>query len=564
MNATTKIHVAARRGLSRSTLAAVALALVLAAPLFFVATSFFTTDGGAWAHLRATVLPELIRSSLLLAVAVAIGVSVIGTLTAWLTAHHDFPGRAAFEWLLILPLAMPAYVMGYAYTDALQYAGPVQTGLRAAFGWQSRADYWFFEVQSLSGAATMLMFVLYPYVFMLARAAFLAQSASLIEAGRTFGYGGVALFFRVSLPLARPAIAAGTALALMETLADYGTVSYFGVSTFTTGIFNAWFSMGDRVSAARLAVLLMTAVIVVVLIERWARRRAQYQQSGQRHAARPRARLRGTRAGLAVVACSVPLLVGFVIPLLLLAKLALTNLDINFAAAARFAGLAGNSFVLAAFTALVAVALALVLAYAARAARSSLPQLVNRIVGLGYAVPGMVVAVGALIPIAILDHALANAIQSLTGTPTGLLLTGGVGVLIYAYLVRFLSVALQSVEAGLSSITVSMDDAARSLGSRTSSMLARVHLPLLRTSLLTAGLLVFVDVMKELPATLVMRPFNFNTLAVEAYVLAKDERLAEAAVASLAIVLVGLVPVILASRAMTGAMKSPQSAPPLC
>lgn len=540
-----------RWGLSLSSGIAIAVALLLAAPLIFIVASFFVTDGGAWQHVTSTLLPGLIVNSIMLAFFVALGVSVLGTLTAWLTAHHDFPGRAAFEWMLILPLAMPAYVMAYAYTDALQYAGPVQTGLRALFGWQGKADYWFPDVQSLGGAATMLIFVLYPYVFMMARSAFLEQSATLIEAGRTFGYGGFSLFWRVSLPLARPAIAAGTALALMETLADYGTVSYFGVPTFTTGIFNAWFSMGDRVTAARLAMLLMGAVIAVVMIERWARRRAAYHQSGQRHALHGRSTLKGKRALAAICLCLFPLLIGFAIPLVLLLRLILANPEAVLGG--RFATLAMNSFGLATLTAMIAVLIALALAYAARVARGGVTTMVNRIVNLGYAVPGTVVAVGVLIPMAQLDHALGRAVEALTGAQTGLILTGGICVLVYAYLVRFLAIALQSVEAGLGQITTNMDDAARSLGTRASALMWHIHLPLLRTSLFTAGLLVFVDVMKELPATLVMRPFNFDTLAVKAYVLAKDERLAEAAVASLVIVLVGLVPVILASRAITRA-----------
>lgn len=551
MSAAASAAVAPSRALRRSPSLriplALLIALVLGIPLLFVASSFFIGPAPAWEHVTATLLPTLVANSLVLTLAVGIGVVVIGTGCAWLTSRYEFPARRAFEWLLILPLAMPAYVMAYAYTDALQYAGPLQTALRALCGWQSKSDYWFPEVQSLGGAAVMLSCVLYPYVFMLARSAFLQQSPSLVEAGRTFGFGRAQVFWRIELPLARPAIAAGTALALMETLADYGTVSYFGVPTFTTGIFNAWFAMGDRVTAARLAVLLMTVVILVVVLERWARQRAQYHQSGRSQ--RARLTLTGSRATLASGLCALPLLLGFVIPVALLLRLVLAEPAL--AVSARFAQLAVNSFSLATLTAMAALALALVLAYIARAAAHPLTRWVNRIVSLGYAVPGTVVAVGVLIPLAQLDHLLANSIEALMGRTTGLLLTGGVLVLVYAYLVRFLGIALQSIEAGLGQITTSMDDAARSLGARATSVLRRVHLPLLRGSLVTAALLVFVDVMKELPATLVMRPFNFDTLAVQAYVLAKDERLAEAAVASLAIVLVGLVPVILASRAIT-------------
>ncbi len=522
------------------------IAALLMVPVFSVATSVLYGDGGAWGHISRTILADLAVNSLLLAALVAVGVAIIGTCCAWLTANHDFPGRAAFEWLLILPLAMPAYVMAYTYTDVLQYAGPLQSALREMFGWQLKSDYWFPEIRSLGGAAAMLAFVLYPYVYVLARVAFLEQSASMAEAGRTFGYGRFGILWRVSLPLARPAIAAGVALALMETLADYGTVSYFGVQTFTTGIFNAWFSQGDRVSAGKLAMLLMVFVVAVLLVEHAARRRSRYFQGGHRHV---RALLSGTRGWAAASICAIPLMVGFAIPTLILIKLAISEGDSSFGV--RFIRLAFNSFGVAALTAILAVGIGLLLAYAARLSRGALNHVINRGVGLGYAIPGTVIAVGVLIPVAKLDHALIALLESVSGRSIPLLLTGSILALIYAYLIRFLGVALQSVEAGLAKITPSMDDAARSLGASAPGVAVRVHVPLLKGSLITAALLVFVDVMKELPATLVMRPFNFDTLAVQAYTLAMDERLAEASTASLAIVAVGLIPVILASRAIT-------------
>lgn len=536
----------------------IAVAVLLIVPIMSVATSMITGDGGAWSHIVRTILPDLIANSLLLAALVAVGVGVIGTFCAWLTANHEFPGRAAFEWLLILPLAMPAYVMAYTYTDVLQYAGPLQTALRETFGWQLKTDYWFPEIRSLGGAAAMLTFVLYPYVYVLARVAFLEQSASMIEAGRTFGYGRMRIFWQISLPLARPAIAAGVALALMETLADYGTVSYFGVPTFTTGIFNAWFSQGDRVSAGKLAMILLVFVMAILLVESTARKRARFFQGGHRHV---RNQLRGWPCWLASAACLLPLLVGFAVPTLILIKLALIEGDATFGT--RFIKLAFNSFGAAAITALLAVGVALLLAYAARLSRGPINRIVNRVVGLGYAIPGTVIAVGILIPVARLDHSLVALLESLSGATVPLLLTGSIAALIYAYLIRFLGVALQSVEAGLTKITPSMDDAARSLGAGATGVALRVHVPLLKSSLVTAALLVFVDVMKELPATLVMRPFNFDTLAVQAYNLAMDERLAEASTASLAIVVVGLIPVVLASRAITRSHSiSPQAGNP--
>lgn len=529
------------------TIAGACIAVLLLVPVAGMLGSLAAADGGAWDHIRATILPELITNSLLLALAVGTGVIIVGTVCAWLTANHEFPGRATFEWLLILPLAMPAYVMAYTYTDVLQFAGPLQGALRETFGWQSKADYWFPEIRSLGGAALMLVFVLYPYVYVLARVAFLEQSASLAEAGRTFGYHRLAVFWRISLPLARPAIAAGAALALMETLADYGTVSYFGVPTFTTGIFNAWFSQGDRMSAGKLATILLAFVAIVLTLEYAARRRSRFHQaSGKRTARVP---FTGAAKWLAAIACALPLLLGFAIPTLILLKLAIAEGDATFGT--RFIGLAANSFGIAASTAAIAVLVALLLAYGARLARNRLNIIANRVVALGYAIPGTVIAVGILIPVTRLDRTLVDLLEKLTGHSVPLLLTGSVAALVYAYLIRFLAVALQSVEAGLTRITPHMDDAARSLGHNKAAVAWRVHVPLLRGSLATAALLVFVDVMKELPATLVLRPFNFDTLAVQAYNLAMDERLTEASTASLAIVAVGLIPVVMASRAIT-------------
>ena len=517
----------------------VAVAGLLALPVAVLVAALFLPPGDSWDHLRATVLPEYVRTTAVLAATVLAGVVVVGTATAWAVTAYDFPGRRVLEWALLLPLAVPAYVIAYAYTDWLQFSGPVQSALRAAFGW-SRADYWFPEVRSLGGAAAMFIFVLYPYVYLLARVAFLEQSPSLLEAGRTLGLTGRAAFFRVSLPLARPAIAGGAALALMETLADFGTVSYFGVQTFTTGIFRAWLSMGDRVSAARLAVMLLAFVAVVIMLERVARRRSRFGDA-RPTARRQRRRIGGARAAATIAMCSLPIVLGFALPALLLLQMAITSGDAQFGM--RFVRLAANSTTVAAITSLLAVGLALFLAYAARISRSAVAGAVNRFAGLGYAIPGAVIAIGVLIPATRLDHLLADA-----GITSGLLFTGSIAALVYAYLIRFLAVALQAVESGLARVTPSMEDAARSLGMGAGETLARVHAPMLRSSLVTAALLVFVDVMKELPATFVMRPFDFDTLAVQAYNLAADERLAEASTASLAIVAVGLAPVILASR----------------
>ncbi len=523
-----------------------AVAALIGLPVVSVLTNVFSGGTGmVWQHLASTVLPEYIGNTLWLVLGVGAGVFVVGVATAWLTAMHDFPGRRVFEWALVLPLAVPAYVLAYVYSDFLQFVGPVQSWLRETFGW-SRTDYWFPEVRSVGGAITMFVFVLYPYVYLLARTAFIERASGMLEAARTLGLSPWRSFFRVSLPLARPAVVAGATLALMETLADYGTVSYFGVQTFTTGIYHAWFSLGDRIAAAQLAASLLGFVIALLVVEQLSRGRARFNNTTGRNRPQAGYQLQGGRAVVAVATCLLPLFIGFLLPAGLLLRLALTEGDAQFGV--HFVELAQNSFVLAGVTALIAVALALLLAYCARLSKGLATKILNRLVGLGYAVPGSVIAVGVLIPVTRLDNWLAGHWLAWFGTNPGLLLTGGIAALIYAYLVRFLAVALQSVSSSLAKVTPSMDEAARSLGANQGETLRRVHLPILRDSLFTAGLLVFVDVMKELPATLVMRPFNFDTLATQAYSLASDERLAEASTASLAIVVVGLIPLIVLSR----------------
>lgn len=522
----------------------IVLAALIVIPIGSVVVNVFAPDDSTWAHLAATVLPGYVWNTLALLAGVAYGVISIGVVSAWLVTFYRFPGRRLLEWALVLPLAMPAYVMAYAYTDWLQFSGPVQSLLREVTHWQAR-EYWFPEIRSLGGAMAVLSFALYPYVYLLARAAFLEQSRTAIESARLLGCGAWGAFFKVALPLARPGIAAGTALALMEALADFGTVSYFAVQTFTTGIYRAWLSLGDAVAAAQLASCLLAFVALVVVLERGSRGRARFHNLAARKRAPPR-RLRGPAALIAFFACFVPLFFGFLLPVGLLARLAW-----NEGAAAlgvRTATLVGNTFTLAGITAIVAVVAATLMAYAGRISSSPMVSIANRAAALGYAIPGAVIAVGILVPLGRLDNLLADWLQAQFGIDVGLLLTGTIVALVYAYLVRFLAIAYQSVDAGLARITPSMDDAARSLGLGPGGTLARVHAPMLWTSLLAAALLVFVDVMKELPVTFAMRPFNFDTLAVEVYNLAKDERLGEAAAPSLIIVAIGLVPLILLSR----------------
>lgn len=524
---------------------AVLVACLIALPVIAVGSQIFVGGSGdTWRHMLSTVLPEYAANTLWLCAGVGTGVLCVGTGAAWLTAMYRFPGRRFFEWALVLPLAIPAYVLAYTYTDFLQFVGPVQTWLRDTFGW-NYGDYWFPDVRSRGGAIVLFICVLYPYVYLLARTVFLERSGTAQEAARSLGLGPWASFWRVSLPLARPALVAGTALALMETLADYGTVAYFGVNTFTTGIYRAWFTLGDKAAAGQLASCLLGFVILLLLFERWSRGRARFTSGARRSRAFHGTPLHGWHGWLATLVCLLPLFVGFLLPAGLLLKMAIVEGDNQFGV--RFIGMARNSILLAGVTAAIGVGLAVSLAYAARTARARLPRLVNKAVNLGYAVPGSVIAVGILLPVTRLDHLLANLWERAIGVNPGLLLTGGIAALVYAYLVRFLGMALQTVDAGLAKVTPHMDDAARSLGYSPSEVLRRVHVPVLRGTLLTAGLLVFVDVMKELSATLVMRPFNFDTLATQAYTLASDERLSEASTAALAIVVVGLLPLIVLS-----------------
>ena len=526
--------------------ASIVIAALLSIPILTVAASVLSgAQSDIWGHLVDTVLARYVINTVWLVVGVGLLVPVIGTGTAWLVTMCRFPGRKVFEWALILPLAVPAYVMAYTYTDFLQFTGPVQTLLREVTGWGPRS-YWFPEIRSLPGAIAMLAFVLYPYVYLLARASFLEQSVCTLEVSRTLGCGRWGSFLRVALPLARPSIIAGTSLALMETLADFGTVSYFGVQTFTTGIVRAWASFGDRIAASQLAAVLLVFVFAVLLLERNSRGKAKYHHTSARYQNLPGYVLGGWKAAAAWCCCALPIAVGFLIPGAILLKMSVSRGDDQFGA--RFLELALNSFSLALVTAVLAVILATVMAYGLRLQPSRPVYLANRVASMGYAIPGTVIAIGVLIPFAALDNAVDDWMEATFGISTGLLLTGSMTALVFAYLVRFLAVSLNTMEASLGRIRPTMDDAARALGHGPLSTLFKVHAPMMWASMLTAGLVVFVDVMKELPATLVMRPFDFDTLAVQAYNLAADERLTEASTAALTIVAVGILPVIILSK----------------
>jgi len=533
------------------TVIALVLAVLVAVPVLVVAGYVFVPTGEVWSHLAATVLPAYIFNSLWLMVGVGLGVLIVGVGTAWLVTMTDFPGRRLFEWTLLLPLAVPAYVIAYAYTGLLDYAGPVQGGLRAVFGWTTARDYWFPEVRSLGGAIAMMTLVLYPYVYLLARSAFLEQSVSALEASRTLGCSSLRSFLTVAIPLARPSIVVGVALAQMEALNDFGTVQFFAVDTFTTGIYRTWFGLGEPAAAAQLAAVLMLFMLALILFERWHRRGAKFHQATERYRPLPRRPLRPGAKAMAFLACLAPLACGFLIPGAALAVWTVENFERT--VDAHFLQLAWHSLALATIASALAVALATVIAYGHRLRPSRAKQLAMRVVGMGYAIPGAVVAVGVLLPFAWIDNSVDSWMRSSFGISSGLLLSGTLFAVIFAYLVRFLAVSLGTVEASLGRVTASMDGAARTLGTGAAGALWRVHAPIMWPSLLTAGLLVFVDVMKELPATLIIRPFNFDTLAIRAFELASDEQLAESASAALAIVLVGIVPVIVLSRAIAGA-----------
>lgn len=536
----------ARRTPPWAWLSAVAAGLI-AAPIVSVLVTALAPGGGSWLHLGRTVLPDLLVNTVLLAVLVGAMAAAMGAVAAWLVAACAFRGRALLEVALLLPLAMPAYVCGYAYVWLLDAAGPVQGAFRDLTGLRF-GEYWFPEIRSLPGAALMLAAVLYPYVYLLCRGAFLTQSVCLLEASRTLGHGLPRTFLHVALPMARPALAGGVALVLMETLADFGTVQHFAVRTLTTGIYDAWFGLADRPAAAQLAASLMGLVTLLLLLERVSRGGRRFHPTTTRSPPLRPVQLRGWAEWAAIAACAVPVLLGFVVPAGTLLALMLEVR--NPFEARRVLPYALNSLTLAAIAAVLAVLAAALLAWAQRLYPSPVRAVSNRIASLGYAVPGSVIAVGALVPFAMFDNALDAWMRDSFGISTGLLLSGSIAALVFAYLVRFLGVALSAVESGLTRIKPSLFAAARVLGRKPGAAVREVELPLARGALLTAAVLVFVDTMKELPATLIVRPFDFDTLAVRVHNLASDERLAEASTAALLIVAVGLLPVVALVRAM--------------
>ncbi len=517
-----------------------AVGLVVAIPILVVVSSLATPSLDIWAHLWQTQLTELVWNTLRLMLGVGLGVLFLGTGLAWLVTMYRFPGRTFFEWLLILPLAIPTYVIGFVFRGLFDYTGPLQSWQRSLFG----AKVWFPEIASFGGVTLVMSLVLYPYVYLLARTAFSEQSAGKLEAARALGANTLTVFWKVALPLARPSIAAGLAFALMEALADFGTVAIFGYPTFTVAIYRVWFGMFNRHAATELASLLLFFTFALYLLERAVRGRARfYQTEGTVRPAIAKI-LRGWKAWAATGGVSLVVGIAFVLPVsqLLLWTLSYPERD------SRYPELLLNTLVLGGVSSILGVTAAVVVAYGLRLSRSRVAPMFARLASMGYALPGSVIAVGVLAPLAFLDHSLDALLQRTIGISSGLLLTGSMAGLIFAYLARFLAVSHQTIEASLVKITPSMDMAGRSLGASAGRVLRRIHLPLIRPGLSAAAILVFVDVMKEMPATLLLRPFGYDTLAVRVWQLTSESFWDAAALPALTIVAAGIIPVLILMR----------------
>lgn len=515
-------------------------------PILALVFLSINTDLDIWQHLIQTVLADYLVTTFILVLGVAILSTLLGVSSALIVSHYDFFGVRFFSWALILPLATPAYITAYAYTGIFDVAGPLQQSLRQSFDLEV-GQYWFPQIRSIGGAIFVLSFVLYPYIYLLTRAALSSQSADLGNAAKTLGLNRFNSFLKINIPIARPAIIAGLALVMMETLADYGAVSYFGLSTFTTGIFRTWYGLNSVHTAAQLAITLLGFVVLVLILEKTSRRRAAFYSSSTSNKA-TKIVLSGSYKYLAIAIVSLPILLGFIIPISQLLLWALPQAEQLLQA--NYWLLLRNTVLLAGITSVIALIFAMILVYTHRLNPNKLSLVAKSVAGLGYAIPGLIIAIGVLLPLGWFDNSLDAFLRSSFGVSSGLLLSGSIAALVIAYLVRFLSLAINSVESGLAIVQPMMDQSARSLGLTSFETMTRVHLPLMRNSVLSGMLIVFVDVVKELPATLVLRPFNFNTLAVRAYELASDERLADAALPSIAIVLAGLIPIIFLTRIM--------------
>lgn len=523
---------------------------IIALPVAALIALALTASDNVWPHLLRTVLPASLLDTALLLLGVGALTLVTGAGTAWIVTMYRFPGRTLLDRLLVIPLAVPTYIIAYCYADLFDFTGPLQRFLRSITGWHTAQDYWFPEIRGIGGAIFVMSCVLYPYVYMTARASFVQQSVCTLEVARTLGRSPLGAFASVGLPMARPALAAGVLLALMECLNDLGAVQYLGVRTLSASIYATWLQRSSLGGAAQISVVLLALVLILFAAERMARGNSQFHNTSRRHRSIPFADLRGWRSVVATIVCFLPFACGFLLPFLVLSAGALKHA--SEVTEAGFWKAAGNSLLLASISAIAAVALAVVLGYARRVAPNGFTRPAVRLAGLGYAVPGTVLALGLLIPLALIDNRIDAFFRSAFGISTGLLLTGSLVALVLAYTVRFLAVSLGAIESGLELISPNLDAAARTLGRSPLATLQSVHLPLLLPSLGTAGLLVFVDAMKELPATLLLRPFNFETLATHVYSFALLEQFEGASVGALAIVFAGLIPVLLLHKAVAG------------
>ncbi|MEZ5844946.1 MAG: iron ABC transporter permease [Hyphomicrobiaceae bacterium] len=537
-------------GTPRWTLFVLPVALVLMLPMATILVLAAGGEGAQWRHLIANVLPRASRETALLLAGAGTLTLVVGTSTAWIVTMYRFPGRAVIDRLLVIPLAIPTYLAAYCYVEILDHTGPVQTALRWLAGMHSGRLTWFPEVRSIGGGVFVISAVLYPYVYLAARASFVQQSICALEVARTLGRTETGAFLEVALPMARPALAAGVALALMECLNDLGAVQYLGIETLTVSVYSTWLQRSSLPSAAQIAIVILAFAAILFAIERAARGRARFHHTTGRYRAIPFAEITGLRGVAIAGLCALPFVIGFALPAGVLVSGAWSyGRD---ALAAGFLGSLLNSLTLAAVTALVAVAAALLIAYARRVADNPTTRLAAQVTGLGYAIPGTVLALGLLLPLAAVDNAVDAALRATTGLTSGLLLSGTLFAIVLALTIRFLAVSLGSVSAGLERISPNLDAASRTLGETAAGTLWRVHLPLLVPSIGAAALLVFVDTMKELPATLLLRPFNFETLATQVYALASLEQFEQASAGALAIVAAGLVPVLLLHQAVAG------------
>lgn len=539
----------AKRTSKRWMISALVNTAIVALPVLSVIVLALFPEENIWPHLLETTLPRYLVTTIKLMIGVGVITLAIGLATAWAVTMCEFPGRKFFEWALMLPFAVPAYVIAYVYTSLLDYAGPVQIALRDWFGWQSAADYWFPEIRSLGGATIMIGLVLYPYVYLLGRAAFLEQSPSLFAVSRSLGHSALSTFFKVVLPIARPAIAVGLSLVLMETLNDFGTVDFFAVQTLTAGLFDTWMNLGNLGGAAQIATTMLMFVVLLVTLERYSRRRQQQFAARDNREPLHRFTMSFPRQMICVVVCAVPLVLGFVIPGATLGYYAWEYFDVSWNP--DFLRNTMNSLFLSGSAALTTLVIGVTLAYSRRLHNTRGMQVLMRLSSLGYAMPGAVLAVGVIVPLAGFDNWLDSLMRDYLGVSTGLLLSGSAFALIFAYTVRFLAVSAGSVESALQKVTPSMDMASRSLGHSPGKTLVKVHLPMLRGTLITAALVVFVDCMKELPATLILRPFNYETLATYVYQFASDEQLYHSALPALIIVLAGIIPIILMNRSIS-------------